>query len=291
MYGRGATMRCMDDVVTALAAQHAELAALVGPLDDGALAKPSACAGWSIADVLLHLSQSDELAVASLAGALETASRGSAWAGAGGDVEDLAADSVAAERTTPEAARTRWQAAATALDTALRTADLGARVTWVAGELSARTLATTRLAECWAHTTDIAIGLLAGGPSSAGASEQTGTVLAGSPSAPATDIAEPLGVALEPTDRLWHIARLVHRTVPYAFARGGHEPTGAVRVAVTGPGGEEWTFGPDDAPTTVTGPAADLCALGAQRVDAGATALRADGPDGAAVLRLARTFA
>src|ERR1035438_2539352 len=34
--------------------------------------------------------------------------------------------------------------------------DLATRVPWVAGNLSARTLATTRLSETWIHTQDIA---------------------------------------------------------------------------------------------------------------------------------------
>lgn len=248
----------VDDVLTALAAQHRELAALVGPLDAAGLTTPSACAGWSVADVLLHLSQSDELAVASLAGRLGEVSGGSRWSTAGGDVEDVAADAVAAERTTPEAARDHWVETARALDAALADADLDARVRWVAGTLSARTLATTRLAEAWAHTGDVADGL---------------------------------GVTVAPTGRLWHVCRLVWRTVPYAFARGGHEPAGPVRFVLAAPDGSEWAFGPDDAPTVVTGPAVDLCTVGAQRAGADATALTATGPDGVAVLRLARTFA
>ena len=55
----------MDDVVAALAEQVEELREMVGGLDDGGLATPSACEGWSVADVLLHLAQTNEAAVAS----------------------------------------------------------------------------------------------------------------------------------------------------------------------------------------------------------------------------------
>ena len=64
--------------------------------------------------------------------------------------------------------------------------DLSTRVRWVAGDLSARTLATTRLAETWIHT---------------------------------GDIASAIGIEPVATDRLRLIARLAWRTLPYAFDR------------------------------------------------------------------------
>ncbi len=252
----------MDDaVLTALADQQAELAALVTPLDAAGLDTPSRCLGWSVADVLLHLSQTNELAVASVEGQWERARPLLSQVAEDrefGDVDEMAAAMVEIERGDPVAARDRWQAGADALETALAGIDAGARVQWVAGELAARTLATTRLAEGWIHTVDVAVGL---------------------------------GVDLAPTDRLWHIARLAWRTVPYALAQGGLEPSGAVRFALTGPDGSDWGFGEDDAPTVISGPAADLCAVAGQRAAAADTALRGEGPDAEAVLRLVRTFA
>jgi hypothetical protein len=63
---------------------------------------------------------------------------------------------------------------------------------WAAVPLSARTLATTRLAEHWAH---------------------------------ALDVTGPLDLDYPDTARLRNIAWLAHRTLPYAFATaGGLEP-------------------------------------------------------------------
>lgn len=251
----------VDDVLVALAAQQAELAGLVAGLDEAGLRAPSRCDGWSVADVLLHLSQSNEMAVASVTGRWEQAivARGAALElRDGADVDEIAAAMVEAERGTPEGDRARWQASATAVEDAMAEVDPAARVSWVAGQMAARTLATTRLAEAWIHTVDVAVGL---------------------------------GVDLAPTDRLWHIARLAWRTVPYALERAGVARHGAVRFELTGPGGEAWTFGDDDAPTVVTGPATDLCAVAGQRADAAATGLQAVGPDAESVLRLVRTFA
>ena len=93
-------------------------------------------------------------------------------------------------------------------------------------------------------------------------------------------------------DRLRHIARLAWRTLPYAFARSGRELTGPVAFDLTAPDGSRWAFGVDGATTTtVRGSALDVCMVAAQRVNADATDLVADGPDASAVLELVRTFA
>ena len=44
--------------------------AIVGDLDDDGLLRPSRCEGWTVADVLLHLAQTNEMAVASAQGRL-----------------------------------------------------------------------------------------------------------------------------------------------------------------------------------------------------------------------------
>ena len=130
----------------------------------------------------------------------------------------------------------------------------------MAGELAAITLATTRLAETWSHTGDVADGL---------------------------------GAALRPGAHLQPIARLAWRTIPYAFARAGRTLAGPVALRLTAPDGAIWLFEPEDEPaaTTVEGPAFDFCQVAGRRIPASATALTATGPDAAAVLELVRTFA
>ena len=62
-------MRRVDDpVLDDLVAQQAELAGLLASLDDDGWARPSRCAGWSIADVVLHIAQTNEMAIASCDG-------------------------------------------------------------------------------------------------------------------------------------------------------------------------------------------------------------------------------
>jgi uncharacterized protein (TIGR03084 family) len=247
----------MDELLTDLAAQHAELATLLQDLDTAAWAAPSRCAGWSVSDVVLHLAQTDEMALASLQGRLaeHLAAKAAVWTTAS-NVDDGAGLLVEAERGgRADVVHRRWLESAAALRTAFAEADLHARVTWVAGSLSVRTLATTRLAECWIHTHDVSAGL---------------------------------GVALPAPDRIHHIARLAWRTLPYAFAQAGRRPPGPVTFVLTAPSGETWTFG-DGSGTVVSGSALELCEVAGQR--ATATTLTADGPDADDVLRLVRTFA
>ena len=253
----------MDDVVNALAAQQGELSGILTRLDEAGWQRPSRCEGWTVADVVLHLAQTNEMAIASLDGQLaEYLAQVGRQLGEAPqtNVDDGAALMVAKERDRPlPQLQVRWQASVDDFLSRLDHADFHRRVTWVAGELSIRTLVTTRLAETWIHTGDVADGL---------------------------------GIELRPTERLEHIARLAWRTLPYAFARAGRELSGPVAFELTGPVGEPWKFIPDDPPaTTIRGDGAELCLVAARRLQPGETSLSGDGPDTAAVLELVRTYA
>ena len=247
----------------ALREQLRELLSVVAELDERGLALPSACDGWSIADVLLHLAQTNELATASANG--ETAGVVGEWAAPAGpmrtDVNDIAGRAVERERgSSGGAARARWVKSADDMADALEACDPASRVQWVAGDMAPRTLATTRLAETWIHTGDVCVGL---------------------------------GATQAPSDRIWHIARLVHRTLPYSFLRAGRELGGQVRLELTAAEDESavWYFGDANAETIITGPAVELCRVAGQRAKAADTSLRGIGPDVDNVLDLMRTFA
>jgi uncharacterized protein (TIGR03084 family) len=248
----------MVEVCSALGEQHAELWGLIGRLDDERWHLPSRCVGWDVADVVLHMAQTDEAALASLDGRFGEATV--AELGASATVDDTAAWAVEHERGAPgaEIAR-RWRSAADQVRARLASDDPHRRVQWVAGELSTVTLATTRLAECWIHT---------------------------------GDVADALGADIVAGDRLRHIARLAWRTLPYAFARAGRELRGPVAFRLQGPDGDRWSFEPEVEPSTVVeGDGVELCLVAARRVDPAGTTLRATGPDAAAVLELVRTYA
>ncbi|MGH9275918.1 MAG: maleylpyruvate isomerase family mycothiol-dependent enzyme [Acidimicrobiales bacterium] len=251
----------MQEILAALAEQHRELAGLLDPLTNDAWSRPSRCAGWTVSDVVLHLAQTDELALASLTGSFGVAVDQLADGFTGANSVDAGADAmVAAQRgASSSEVRERWRLGSFALLRTLAETDPSARVPWVVGDLAARTLATTRLAECWIHT---------------------------------GDVLDALGRPIVASDRMRHIVRLAWRTLPYAFEGAGLKLTGPVELLLTGPAGEGWDFVPEEpAVTTIMGTALDLCQVAGQRAVAADTGLSGSGPDVDAVLELIRTFA
>ena len=196
----------VDPVVTALAEQQAELASVLAGVTEDEWRVVTRCEGWDISDVVLHLAQS-EMAIASLTigGPLVATTRSE-----DGQEPELSTSRVALMVEQEGGASldqgvTRWTAGAAELVRALDGMDLSTRVPWVVGDLSARSLATTRLAETWIH---------------------------------ADDVATSLAIELVPTDRLKLIVRLAWRTLPYAFASVGRSVRGPVAFRLTSPSAE-----------------------------------------------------
>jgi uncharacterized protein (TIGR03084 family) len=242
-------MTIFDD----LTAEQDRLETILGGLDQARWNSPSSADGWTIADVVLHLAQSEEGVQATAAGT------GTDIRPAEGQSVDEAMDRlVDAERTTPEEIFLRWKEARRAAVEALRAADPATPLTWVEAPLKPATLATTRLAEHWAH------GL---------------------------DITDPLGIDFPDTDRLRHIAWLAHRTLPYALSLAG-ETAHPVAAELTAPDGTSvWRYGPEDAESVIAGPASAYCRVAAQRLAPSESGLRTTGPHAAAALTVLRTYA
>ena len=254
----------MERITTDLAAQHAELRTILESLTSEQWEAESLCEGWSVADVVLHLAQADEIALGSARGTIAIAAPNAGWdmeamyAGTA-TVDEIAAEAVEKQRgVAPADLLARWSRAADSLVSTLALTDAKRLLPWVVGELPARTLATTRLAECWIHTGDIAHGV---------------------------------GATQEFNDRLWHIARLAWRTIPYAFERAGQVLGGPVTVTLDTPDGGVWEFTDGEAVTTLTGDVLTFCQVAARRVPGHTSGLHASGPDADAVLDLVRTFA
>jgi uncharacterized protein (TIGR03084 family) len=242
------------EIIDDLAAEQARIESILGQLDDKAWATPSLCAGWSICDVVLHLAQTEQAAAATVGRPIRERNRAAEARG----VDDAAERAVEAERDAPAAVFERWRRACDAFVAAFRQADPDALVQWVGGTLKPATLATTRLAEHWAH------GL---------------------------DIATPLGAHFPDTNRLRHIAWLGHRTLPYAFTVAGQTPQ-VVYCELFGPeGGQPWTFGSPDAPSSIRGDAGAFCRVGAQRLTPAESGLIAAGPHADAALAVLRNYA
>jgi uncharacterized protein (TIGR03084 family) len=236
-----------------LEAEQDRLAGILAGLDQAQWTTPSAAAGWSVADVVLHLAQSDESVVASAAGAALRVGPGSS-----ASVDEIMNQLVQAQRAAPAEVFQRWQQARAAALVALRAADPKQPMAWVETPMKPATLATTRLAEAWAHGLDI-----------------TG----------------PLGIDFPDTGRLRHVAWLAHRTLPYALALNKGQPYDVFCELTAPDGTSTWQFGPPDADSSITGPAGAFCRVAAQRLAPEKSGLVTHGPHGATALRVLRTYA
>lgn len=239
------------DVLADLAAEEEAIEAILSGFTDAQWAAPSAAQGWTVADVVLHLAQTEEAVAASLAGERFE------WRGEGESLDAAMARLVREQSGAADATFARWKAARRAALIALRDADPARVVQWAAAPLRPRTLATARLAEHWAH---------------------------------ALDITTPFGIDYPDTDRLRHIAWLAHASLPYAFAIA-EQPPADVFCELTAPSGEIWRFGPEGADSTISGSASAFCRVGAQRLAPDESGLVTTGPHGARALSALRSYA
>jgi uncharacterized protein (TIGR03084 family) len=244
------------DIFDDLGAEQDRLETILASLDATAWATESGAPGWSITDVVLHLAQTEEGVVASVVTGDEIPP-GGGWRIDGETVDAAVERRVRAEQAAASEVFERWRGARRAALAALRSADPNRRLTWVERPLKPATLATTRLAEHWAH------GL---------------------------DITEPLGVDFPDTARLRHVAWLGHATLPYAFALAG-ERFDEVFCELHAPDGSTWQFGDPRATSSIRGQAGEFCRVGARRLQSEDSSLVAAGPIGPMALTLLRNYA
>jgi uncharacterized protein (TIGR03084 family) len=246
-------MEILDD----LEAEQDRIEAALQSLDAAAWGSPSGAPGWSVADVVLHLAQSEEAVVASVGGRSLVDGLPPSVAGAT-SIDEVMARWVAAERADPAAVFERWRRARRTALAALRAAEPDTRLPWAAAPLKPAALATTRLAEHWAH---------------------------------ALDIVDPLGIDFPDTERLRHIAWLAHRSLPYGFSVAGQEPHDVFCDLSAPDGTSRWTYGDASAPSRITGTAGAFCRVGAQRLAPEDSGLVTTGPHADVALCVLRNYA
>jgi len=247
----------LDTVLDDLAIESSRLDALVADLPEDRWRTPTPAAGWDVATQIAHLAWTDEAAYAA---ATDTQRWDALVLEALADPEH-AVDTAALTggRVAPDALLARWRTARTRLGDTLRDYPAGQKMPWYGPPMSATSMATARFMETWAHS---------------------------------LDVHEALGAVPEVGDRIRHVAHLGVRTRDFAFAvRRTSPPTEEFRVDLTAPSGELWTWGPEDAAQTVTGPAYEFCLLVTQRVNRADTSLVATGRDADLWLDIAQAFA
>ncbi|MBB5873254.1 uncharacterized protein (TIGR03084 family) [Allocatelliglobosispora scoriae] len=242
-----------------LTAEGDEVLRLVGELDEPGWATPTPAPGWTIAHQIAHLTWTDQASLRAVTDPDDFADLVTELADTGDLLRAIEAGAAELAALPPDRLRDGWVAGRRALADALGAVPPGARIAWFGPSMSAASMITARIMENWAH------GL---------------------------DIADALGVRREPTDRLRHVAHLGVRARDFAYVMHGRTaPSEPFRVELTGPGGDLWTWGPDDAVQRVTGPALDFCLLATQRRHRDDLAVTAEGADADEWLDIIQAFA
>jgi uncharacterized protein (TIGR03084 family) len=239
-----------------LAAEEADLDALVSHLDDDQWSTPTPSEGWDVRDSIAHLAVSERLAAT--AEEVPDAFRAQR--------DEMLADLDATEAAMLAEGRARsgravlewWRAERARTLVGLRRHAPGDRIEWITGPMSAVSFTTARLMETWAH---------------------------------GHDVAEALQVVRSPTVRLRHVADLGVRTRSFSYAINGLDlPDGDVRVELAGPDGGEWVWGASTS-DVIRGDAIDFCLLVTKRRRPEESELEVVGPRAQEWLRIAQAFA
>ncbi len=225
----------IDEIRADLADEQAALDDVVATLAPGDWRRPTPAPGWTVADQLAHLTYFDRAAVTAITdpdGFTRMVDELVARLDGGGAAVDES--TLAPYRDlSPSELLAAWRGGRDQLDRAARTLGARTRVPWYGPSMSARSFLTARLMETWAH---------------------------------GQDVCDAVGVERPATGRLRHIARLGVITRSWSYVNRGLEPPAAdVRVELTAPSGAVWTFGPEQADESVTGPALDFCLVVTQR--------------------------
>ena len=245
----------LDELLTDLDAESTALRAAVADLTEEQWRTPTPAEGWDVATQIAHLAWTDE---ASVAAGTDKEAWDALIVAALADMEGFV-DTTALEGGAVPSAEllARWDASRVALADMLRTAE--GKIQWFGPSMSPASMATARFMETWAH------GL---------------------------DVHEALGMTAERTDRVKHVCHLGVRTRGFAYSvRSLEAPTEEIRVELTSPSGQLWTWGDPAAVQSVTGPAWDFAQLVTQRIHRDDTALVAEGADADQWLSIAQAFA
>jgi uncharacterized protein (TIGR03084 family) len=247
----------MEAICNDLAAEHQALDAIVANLDGADWKRLTPADGWSIGDSISHLVYFDRTArLAALdAEAFKAdtlAMRAASEGGADPSVElgrALSADALLA----------LWRSGRAELVVALRTLDPKSRVIWYGPAMSARSFATARLMETWAH---------------------------------GQDIVDALGLPSIASERLRHVAHIGVGARAFSYlVRGRDVPDESVRVELRSPSGDTWSWGDVDAKSSVRGDALDFCLAVTQRRHVDDTNLEVGGEHAKGWMAIAQSFA
>lgn len=207
---------------------------------------------WTVRDTISHLADFAELAADALAGG----ERVKEWKNAT-DLDALRQRAVEKGRSMrPQDVIEWWRGGRAKVVEPLSHMSEDDRVEWIEGSMSAKTFATFRLMETWAH------GL---------------------------DIYQTLQIEVEDTPRIRHVCWLGWKTLPYAFKAAGLDYS-PIRVEVIGPGYAKWVYGPAETDNLIKGSASDWARLAVRRVKPKDTRLKVTGEVAQQAIEVCQAF-
>jgi uncharacterized protein (TIGR03084 family) len=244
------------DVFTDLAVEGDELDRLLDGLSPQEWGLPTPAKGWTIAHQIAHLAATFRLA--GLAAA-DPEAFSALTATLSPDFDANVAHALSAYVNDPcEVLRARWRAERDTAVKALTALSPNAIVPWLVRPLPAAVLAAAGMMELFAH---------------------------------GQDVADTLGIHREATDRLEHLVAFAARVYDFGYlARGLKAPEAPFSFQITGPTGDTWHHGPDDAPNVISGPAQDFCLLVTRRRHPDDLTLSATGPHASHWLSIAQAY-
>jgi len=246
----------MEEIYQDLKDEYEALDAIVAGLSDEQWNLLTPFIGWTIKYELAHVAYWDMAArvAATDAGAFKKL------------IEELFTSEEAYDESqrelreaTPAYVMDYWRRERKGLIDALAARGPKDRIPWVGPAMSARSKATARIMETWAH---------------------------------GQDVVDTLGIKREPTTRLNHVAHIGVITFGWSHVNRGLEvPDVAIRVELTGPSGDLWTRGQEEAPESIKGQVEDFCLVVVQRRHVDDTALEVEGDVARNWMLIAQAFA
>jgi uncharacterized protein (TIGR03084 family) len=245
----------IDPVITDLIAEVHALHQVLADLDTNQWAMQTPAPGWTVSDQVIHLGLFDRRCQWSMADPDRFMADMRAM-GSNGGVEGIHD----AERSrNPQDLLRWWAEGSRELAEVASALDLTSRCVWYGPPMAARSMLTARVMETWAH---------------------------------GHDIADALGIAMEPTDRLKHIAHIGVRARGFAFnANKKPVPEEDVYVELQAPSGDVWTWGDPESSSSVRGAALAFCQAVTQRRHIDDCAITAVGETAQTWMSIAQAFA
>lgn len=244
----------MKEIVTDLKAEHEALDRFLSTLEEEQWHLPTPAEGWTIKDSVSHLAYFDEASVLIIRGdntPLKEMTR------AGSELDRT--DTKRGRSMKPSEVLSWWREIRATMIEELMKCDPKRRIPWFAMPMGARSFATARLMETWAH------GL---------------------------DCFDAVGVEPEDTDRLRHVALLAYMARPWAYQVNGLElPSTPLRLELWLPSETFWSQGPEDADDLIRGQAGEFCRVAVRRRHWRDTDLVAEGSEARRFIEIVQTYA